>query len=174
MKEIWRDIVGYEGLYQVSNTGKVRNKKRKILKPQLFSCGYLYVALYKNRKMKYFRIHRLVAQAFIPNPNNYPIVNHRDENRQNNLVENLEWCDQKYNVSYGTATERRAKTNTNHPSYSKIVLQYDLNGNFIKEWPSTMEIQRQMGYTNTNISACCLGKYKQRYGFKWQYKKGDC
>lgn len=173
MKEEWRDIKGYEGLYQVSNTGKVRSLiTNKILKQQLYKCGYLYVGLWKNRKLKYCRVHRLVAEAFLDNPNNLPDVNHKSENKTQNNVDNLEWCDQKYNVNFGTATERRRKTNTNHPSYSKVVLQYDLNGNFIKEWPSTMEIERQLGYTNTNISACCLGKYKQRYGFKWQYKNG--
>ena len=197
MKEEWKDIVDYEGLYQVSNTGKVKSlgrwingknkgkmwKEEKILKQQLYS-SYLYVGLWKNRKFKYFRVHRLVAQAFISNPNKYPQVNHKDENPSNNFVDNLEWCDQKYNVNYGTATERRRKTNTNHPSYSKVVLQYDLNGNFIKEWPSTMEVERQLGFANTHISRCCKGGYfhkernkwvnvSQAYSFKWQYKKED-
>lgn len=194
--EIWREIKGYPN-YMVSNLGNVKSlgrwingknkgkrwQEEKIMKQQLFKCGYLYVCLWKERKMKYCRVHRLVAEAFIPNPNNYPIINHKDENRQNNNVENLEWCDQKYNVNFGTATERRRKTNTNHPSYSKVVLQYDLNGNFIKEWPSTMEIERQLGFANTHISNCCKGGYfnndrnkwvnvSQAYGYKWQYKNG--
>lgn len=193
--EIWKDIEGYPN-YMVSNLGRVKSlgrwingknkgkrwQEEKIMKQQLFKCGYLYVCLWKERKMKYCRVHRLVAEAFIPNPNNYPIINHKDENRQNNNVENLEWCDQKYNVNFGTATERRRKTNTNHPSYSKVVLQYDLNGNFIKEWPSTMEIERQLGFANTHISNCCKGGYfnndrnkwvnvSQAYGYIWKYKK---
>lgn len=193
--EIWREIEGYPN-YMVSNLGRVKSlgrwingknkgkrwQEEKIMKQQLFKCGYLYVCLWKERKMKYCRVHRLVAEAFIPNPNNYPIINHKDENRQNNNVENLEWCDQKYNVNFGTATERRRKTNTNHPSYSKVVLQYDLNGNFIKEWPSTMEIERQLGFANTHISNCCKGGYfnndrnkwvnvSQAYGYIWKYKK---
>ena len=208
MKEIWRDIVGYEGLYQVSNLGRVRSlgkwidrkckgkrwQEEIILKQPLYS-GYLYVGLWKNRKLKYYRVHRLVAEAFLDNPHNLPEVNHKDENKQNNFVyinedgsvnlekSNLEWCDRKYNVNYGTATERRRKTNTNHPSYSKVVLQYDLNGNFIKEWPSTMEIERQLGFANTHISDCCKGGYfykernkwvnvSQAYGYKWKYKNG--
>lgn len=194
--EIWKEIDGYPN-YMVSNFGRVKSlgrwingknkgkrwQEEKIMKQQLFKCGYLYVCLWKERKMKYCRVHRLVAEAFIPNPNNYPIINHKDENRQNNNVENLEWCDQKYNVNFGTATERRRKTNTNHPSYSKVVLQYDLNGNFIKEWPSTMEIERQLGFANTHISNCCKGGYfnndrnkwvnvSQAYGYIWRYKNG--
>ena len=190
MQEEWKNIIDYEGLYQVSNLGRVKSLnykhtgREKILKSSVDKIGYMYVGLCKNGKRKHYLVHRLVAEVFISNPNNLAQVNHKDENKHNNCVENLEWCDAKYNINYGTATERRRKTNTNHPSYSKVVLQYDLNGNFIKEWPSTMEVQRQLGIRISHISECCKGGYfckkrnkwvnvSQAYGFKWAYKKED-
>ena len=105
MNEIWKDIVGYEGLYQVSNLGNVKRinffKKERFVIPCSKGSGYLYVSLSKNNKQKNFYIHRLVATAFIENPDNLPVINHKDENRSNNIVDNLEWCTQKYNCNYG-------------------------------------------------------------------------
>ena len=112
--EIWKDIKGYEGLYQISNKGRVKSlgnnktKKEKILSPGKHK-GYFYVSLYKNRKEKKYSIHRLVAQAFLPNPDNLPVVNHKDENKLNNNVENLEWCTQEYNVNYSSSNGRPGK-----------------------------------------------------------------
>ena len=112
MKETWKDIEGYEGLYQVSNLGKVKSlnynktSESKLLKLQKNSNGYTRVVLYKNRKPKVCLVHRLVAQAFIPNPNNLPQINHKDEDKANNSVDNLEWCTYLYNNTYGTAIER--------------------------------------------------------------------
>ena len=109
MQEIWKDINDYEGLYQVSNLGRVKSLSRKykkrviqehIVQPSIAHNGYLRVGLSKNGIRKYDSIHRLVAKAFIPNPNNYNIVNHKDCNRQNNCVDNLEWCNEKYNINY--------------------------------------------------------------------------
>ena len=111
MIEEWRPIVGFEGLYEVSNTGQVRNCRGKLLRPGLNHNGYLKCVLCKNGKSKTIYIHRLVAQAFILNPDNLPQVNHKDEDKTNNSVENLEWCDQKYNVNYGCAQDKRVKTN---------------------------------------------------------------
>lgn len=108
-KEIWKDVVGYEGLYQVSNLGRIKSlfRYKRILKPIVGSQGYLYVSLYnKNKKMKSKRMHQLIAQAFIPNPNKLPFVNHKDENVTNNNVNNLEWCNAKYNCNYGTRIQR--------------------------------------------------------------------
>ena len=116
MIEEWRPIEGYEGLYEVSNTGRVRSLDKydsmnrflrgRILRLFTDGLGYLRAQLYSNSKRKSFLVHRLVAQAFIPNPDNLPQVNHRDENPSNDSVDNLEWCDGKYNVNYGTRIDR--------------------------------------------------------------------
>lgn len=135
MKEIWRDIKGYEGLYKVSNYGRIkslerkdclgRSKKEKILKLSEDKDGYLLITLHKNKKVKTFKVHRLVAETFVPNPNNYPIINHKDENKINNHVSNLEWCTVKYNNNYGTRNERSSKSQKGlqagekHPIYGK-------------------------------------------------------
>lgn len=170
--EIWKDIEGYEG-YQVSNMGRVKSLnynhtgKEKIKKQLKLPNGYLQVNLWKNRKRKQFLVHRLVACAFIPNPLNLPQVNHRNERKTENFVENLEWCDRKYNCNYGTRNQRVVEKN------SKPVIQYDQDGNFIREWPSTQEIERSLGYSHTGISFCCCGKYKQAYGYIWRYKEKE-
>ena len=111
MIEEWRPIVGFEGLYEVSNTGQVRNCRGKLLRPGLNHNGYLKCVLCKKGKTKTIYIHRLVAQAFLSNPDNLPQVNHKDEDKTNNSVDNLEWCDSKYNVNYGSAQDKRVKTN---------------------------------------------------------------
>ena len=141
-KEIWKDIKGYEGLYQVSNLGRIkslpkwhRNNKNSgywskeiILKYGKDKDGYLQVMLTKNKNRRQHKIHRLVAQTFIPNPNNYPVVNHKKEfEKQNNEVDNLEWCTVKYNTNYGTAIERRSS------QYRKTEYQYTLEGELIKK-----------------------------------------
>ena len=111
MIEEWRPIVGFEGLYEVSNTGQVRNCRGKLLRPGLNHNGYLKCVLCKKGKTKTIYIHRLVAQAFLSNPDNLPQVNHKDEDKTNNSVDNLEWCGAKYNVNYGCAQDKRVKTN---------------------------------------------------------------
>ena len=129
MKEIWKDIKGYEDLYQISNYGEVKSlekkagfstRKEKILKQHLDKDGYVKVYLCKNNKVKFLSVHRLIAEAFIPNPNNFPQINHKDENKQNNKIENLEWCTCKYNINYGTRTKRQKETIKNERS-NKIV-----------------------------------------------------
>ena len=187
MKEEWRDIKDYEGLYQVSNLGRVKslgngksnNSKRKIMKQHYNQKGYLLISLTNNGE-KSFQVHRLVAQAFIPNPNNLPQVNHKDENKENNFVyinedgtidlekSNLEWCDNYYNSHYGTRFERIFKKTTNGKC-SKPVLQIDKNTNeVIAEFPSMAEVERQLGISN--VSNCCTGKQKTCGGYKWQFK----
>jgi len=173
MDEIWKDIKNYEGLYQVSNWGRVKSLKRlvkrlngyltvpeKILQPLIQSNGYYYVGLVKNNKRINYKIHRLVAEAFIDNPNNYKEVNHKDECKTNNVVSNLEWCDRKYNQNYGTRTEK----------CSKKVYQYTLDGKFVKEWKSTAECARN-GFNQSSVSACCRGIIKTYKGFIWSYNK---
>ena len=168
IKEEWRDIVGYENLYQISNLGNVKSLKygkERILKPAKDGKKYSIVNLCKQGKMKTYKVHRLVAQAFIPNPNNFRELNHIDEDKTNNCVSNLEYCDSKHNCNYGTRNKRIAESNINHPNKSKQVMCVETG----KIYPSTMEIQRQLGFASSNISAVCIGKYKQAYGFHWRY-----
>lgn len=171
--EIWNDIFGFEGKYQVSNYGRVKSK-RCILKPNLCDNGYYFVNLYDSNIRHHKKyIHRLVAETFIINPNNLPCINHIDEDKTNNRVDNLEWCDHTYNNNYGTHNERMLEHLTNHPSLSKKVYQYDLNDNLIKIWDSTRECQRN-GYPKGIISQCCNNKYTKSLtniykGYKWSY-----
>ena len=192
--EIWRTAVYdgelYEGLYKVSNWGRIlsldyrHTGKAELMNPFETTNGYLHVELSKNGETKTCKVHRLVAQTFLPNPENKPQVNHKiegDEGKKINMVifnedgtidkerTTIEWVTAKENNDYGTRNERAGKTNTNGKC-SKRVLQFTLDGEFVREWPSTREIERQLGYNNANISACCLGKRKSAYGFRWEYK----
>ena len=206
-KEIWKDIQGYEGLYQVSNLGNVRSVDRtivdslgrehpykgQILKPMLVAHGYLEVNLSKGDKRKPVNIHRLVAKEFIPNPHNLPEINHIDENKQNNAAYNLEWCTSKYNANYGTRNERvmcaRMKNSKwqkaiqdhtrklgkrygriNGLNNSKPVLQYSVDGKFIKEWVSMREVKRELSIDNCSIARCCNGKQKTAGHYIWKFK----
>lgn len=167
-KEIWLDIKGYEGLYQVSSEGRVKSLKRKrrknerILKPSN-DRGYLYVDLCSGGKRKRHKVHRLVCQAFCENPENKPEVNHINENASDNRACNLEWCTRKENNNHGTRTERSAKTQ------SKSIGQYTHDGELIKIWPSARETERKTGFGHGYISQAANGKCKQAYGFIWKY-----
>lgn len=174
--EIWRNIKNYEGLYQISNLGRVkslnyhREGKDQILKSYIDTRegkGYYRVTLCKNGKTKRFQVHRLVAETFIPNPLNLPQINHKNEDKSLNVVENLEWCTAKYNMNYGTAKQRIGKSN------SKTLYQMDKETNeVIAEFPSTQEVERKFGYCSSLISRCCKDQTKSAYGFKWRYKNG--
>ena len=172
--EEWKDIKDYEGLYQVSNWGKIlslnyRNTGKPVLmNPGTDKDGYLVVYLSKNGEDKLCKVHRLVAQTFIPNPDNLPQVNHKDEDKTNNRVENLEWKSPKDNSNHGTRTERVAKANTNGIR-SKPILQLSLSGDLIREWPSIGECGRN-GFSKGNVWSCCNGKLPQYKGFLWRYK----
>lgn len=157
--EMWKSIEGYEGLYEISNIGLVRNVKSNHLLKPLNSNGYLVICLCKNGKQKMFRIHRLVAAAFIPNPNNYPCVNHKNEIKTDNRVENLEWCTEKYNCNYGTRNKRRIE------KQSKPIRCIE-NGTIYK---SGNEIQKRLGFSAGNINLCCHGKLKSAYGYHWEF-----
>ena len=166
MDEIWHDIDGYKGLYQVSNKGRVKSLKygkERILKPDWNAGGYLKVHLFKNAAAQDRLVHRLVAEAFIPNPENKPQVNHKDENKFNNCVNNLEWSTAKENNNFGTRTERT----------SRKILQYSKSGEFIREWQSAAEVERVLGIDNSNITKCCKGKRKYAGSFIWRYKEKD-
>lgn len=191
IEEIWKPVKGYEGLYEVSNYGRVRSLdygrtgKIRVLKPGLDGHGYLKVCLSIGGKHKTLFIHRLVAIAFIPNPNNYPIINHRDCNPLNNHVDNLEWCSYGYNNTYGFARELRALKTVNHPNKSHCVCQFNKDGTLIKEYPSAAEATRQTGISNSSILDCCINRVRRNKngstyqvksagGFIWKFKeKGD-
>lgn len=161
--EIWKEIEGYEGLYQVSNLGNVKSlnkRKGRILKTIKDHFGYLRVRLSKQGELKNHKIHRLVAETFLDNPNNYKQVNHKDENKTNNKVDNLEWCTPKYNCNYGTRNQR-----ITNAQKGKQVLCIETG----VIYPSANEVERQLGYNLGNISKCCNGKYKTAYKFHWKY-----
>lgn len=174
--EIWKDIIGYEGLYQVSNLGGIKSLDRKyskgeyIMNPTINHYGYKVVNLSKNKHKKFFSVHRLVSIHFIDNANNYDFVNHKDENKTNNVVTNLEWCTSKYNTNYGTCIQRRsAKQKNKHGA--KRVSQYTMSLELIKEYPSIMEATRFTSISPRDICACCRGYKKSAYGYKWKYAK---
>ena len=175
MKEIWKDIEGFKD-YQVSNLGRIKsfkyNKvKGKILSVHKSKTGYYILYIQNNNGIgKSVRVNRLVAEAFIPNPDNLPCVNHINENKLDNRVENLEWCTYEYNNNYGTKIERQRKTSMN-TTCCNVVVQYTLNGNYVKEYRSVRQAERETGFKNSHICDCCNGKQKQAYGFIWKYKE---
>lgn len=169
---MWKDIENYEGIYQVSDSGEVRSlKTNRVLKASVNPHGYLFVNLYKDgRKPKHCLVHRLVANAFLPNPLNLPEVNHKNEVKTDNRTSNIEWMSSKENCNYGTRNRRISYGMTNG-KLSKPVLQYSLDGTFIKEWESAREVERKTGYKQSNVSRCCCGEYKKAYNFIWKYKE---
>ena len=177
--EVWKDIKDYEGLYQVSDRGNVRSVDRinhigsrysgRILKPRYDKDGYLRVSLSKNGIKKIKLIHRLVLEAFVENPSNLPEVNHLDEVKDNNELSNLEWCDSRYNVNYGTRIERIVK------AQSKKVRAVNVESDEVLTFNSTQEAGRK-GYTQGHVAAACRGDYyggNIYRGHKWYYDEDD-
>ena len=178
MKEIWCDVKGYEGLYQVSNKGRVkslyngRHKKfrEKILSPQKNSQGYLFVRFYKNRKFKDYKVHRLVLSTFNPVDGMGNLdCNHLDENKENNNLSNLQWTTHKDNINHGTRNARVSEKNTNGKC-SIPIAQLALDGKYIRSYKSSHDAEREGGgFNRSSIIACCKGKLKTHGGFKWMY-----
>ena len=158
-----KDVVGYEGLYAVTPEGEVYGYKRKrFLKPARIKNGYLRVCLCRDGQGKWYLVHRLVAMAYLPNPENLPEINHKDENKTNNCLQNLEWCNHKYNNNYGTRNKKISNS-------KKIpILQYTLDGEFIKEWSSATDVGREV---QSHICDCLNGRQKTAYGYLWRYKE---
>lgn len=164
LDEIWKPINGFSD-YQVSNYGRVKSLKAKtplILKPR-YCKGYVIVSLRKDGRTYERRVNRLVAEAFIPNPNNYPCVNHKDEVKDNNVVWNLEWCSVAYNNAYNGRADRIAKVKT------KPIYQYTIAGEFIRCWDSTKEAAAYYKCTRENIQTAIKGRIETAVGYKWSY-----
>ena len=179
--EIWKPVKGYEGLYEVSSEGRVRSIERTVpyiykgtnctrvvkgtVLKQKHNPEYCTVDLCKEGIVRQKFVHRLVASAFIPNPNNLPQVNHKDEVKTNNAVENLEWCTGLENVRYGTGNARSAKTR------SRAIAQYTLDGKLVCVYESISEVRRKHGWAESNISRSArgVGDCKHPYGYNWRY-----
>lgn len=192
MEEQWRDIKGFEGFYEVSNLGRVKTKPRKILQHYKYNSrifivkerilkqhnlkGYYAVSLWVNNKMYNKQVHRLVALTFIDNPNNYPVVNHKDGNKLNNRIDNLEWCtyshntNEAYRLGLNNISEKHIEHMRNLGLKSgKKIAQIDLNGNVVKIYDSGRQASLELGISQGNISQCCNGKRNICKGFKWKY-----
>ena len=169
MKEEWRDIQGYEGLYQVSNMGRVKSLnyrntgKEGILKRYGDCHGYPIVGLYKDGKSKCYLVHRLVATAFCENPEGYTEVNHINEDKADCRAENLEWCSRSYNLSYNGRAKKVAEKKS-----KPVIAIHKINGLSL-EFPSAREAERQLGIAQNHICACCKGRLKSIGGFYWYY-----
>ena len=201
-EEVWKDVVGYEGLYEVSNLGRVRSLSREVSHVEkgqkyirdgrVLKYGhahgrhykYLLVCLCKDKQRSMKRVHRLVAEAFIPNPDNLPMINHKDENPSNNRVDNLEWCTAKYNSNYGTARERMKETRKKNNSNKKMLLtriknnsskppksvaMIDDDGNIVKRYFSVSDAARDIGVHHNSVSRVCYGIRKHIHGYKFKY-----
>lgn len=184
MKEIWRDIDGYEGRYQISNLGNVKslryaggNTERNLV-PKCNNSGRLWVELIDGKRKKCMLIHRLVAIAFIPNPDNLPQINHIDENPKNNVVDNLEWCTGSYNVRtymanhpdfYKKRRPRRPSGMRYQKQTWKKIDQLTPDGELVKSWSCARDVEVELGWSAWSISECCRGNRHKAYGYFWRY-----
>lgn len=188
-KEIWKDVFGYEGLYQISNFGNLKSMDKIAINPRYGNqklngktisthknkkTGYISCKIYKGSGAKTVKIHRLVAQSFIPNPYNKPQVNHKNGVKSDNNVKNLEWVTARENQIHAYKIGLKRKLMLGVMGYdnncSKQVLQYSKDGKFIREFGSQLEANRETGVYNTNISSCCLGMAKTAGGYIWKFK----
>lgn len=188
MLEIWKSIEGYEGKYEVSNLGRVKSlqdnkgrKREQIVVVNIANNGYLYVNLWKTSRAKSKRIHRLVADAFCERHEGDECVNHKNGVKTDNRAENLEWCTYSYNTKHSYEKGLRKPTRgekdgmygvhgKDHPS-SKPVLQFTLDGEFLREWENAIEAGKALNIRGASIQRCARGDRKTAFGYKWEYKK---
>lgn len=178
--EVWKPVNGYEWYYEVSNLGRIRSLDRitvfkdgrtrkfygKILEANTVNnSGYATISLHENGKSKTILIHRIVAEAFIDNPLECKEINHIDQDKLNNSVDNLEWCTHKENVNHGDEIERGAK------KQRKIFVQKDMSGNVVKVWSGFKKMQRETGFQRKSVYDCCIGKRDSYKGFRWEYSE---
>lgn len=176
---IWKDVKGYENLYEVSENGDVRNKKNLvIISVAKCNSGYLKVHLYKNNKCTNKYVHRLVAEAFIPNPNKYRCVNHIDGDKLNNDKSNLVWCTHSDNNRHAyverlktVSDKMKTAMKANGAKRRKAVVQCDMDGAVIREWDSITQVHNVLGISQSNISRCCRGIQESANSFKWYFKE---
>lgn len=177
-EEIWKSIKGYEGLYEISNLGRVkslnynRTGKEKILKPSKINSGYLHITICKNGKMKYFLVHRLVASAFLPNPDNLPCINHKNNDKMDNRLSNLEYCSYHYNNTYGAHKQLQRESHINNlenNKRAKSVNQYSLYNEYIKTFLSARRASEELNICHSGIIRCCNGQLKTCGGFIWRF-----
>ena len=176
--EEWKPVKNYEQYYEVSSLGRIRSLDRKtifkdgrvrqfygkvLIINTVNNSGYLTVSLHDRGKSKTFLVHRIVAEAFVENPNQYTEVNHIDQNKKNNRVENLEWCTNKENVNHGNEIERGAK------KQRRNFVQLDMDGNLVKVWSGFKKMQRETGVQRKSVYECCVGKRDSYMGYKWKY-----
>lgn len=181
MRELWKSIKNYEGLYEISNYGHIRSLDRYVIDKgkksfrkgtNISICknehGYKYVTLYKDGKQKHKYLHRLVAEAFIDNPNNYPEVNHLDFDKSNNYVTNLEWCSKRCNMNHAHINGKLSNKQNNIP-----IIKIGLDGTVLEKYPSFVIAAESVKGIPQNISQCCNHKTMSVYGYYWEYDDGN-
>lgn len=169
-KEVWKDIEGYEGLYKISNFGNVYSCRLKRNMKQKTNKGYKMITFCKNKTLKTYSVHRLVAMAFVKNPENKPEVNHKDENKTNNHVDNLMWVTPKENSNWGTRVERLTGEYGNNAMFKGKVVQISKEGKIISVFTSTRNAVEKTGIPEHSIRSCLSGRSETGYGYVWKYK----
>lgn len=181
--EIWKAVEGYSGFYEVSNLGNVKSLYRsvpKLLSQKTDKDGYKLVSLYKCGESRTYRVHRLVATSFLPNADNLPFINHKDEVRGNNAASNLEWCTAAYNTNYGGCRNRNRDSHLGKKQSAetikkrvaktrKPIVQKTISGDFVAKWDGIRKCAETLGIDSSSLSKCCMGKLPHYKGFKWEY-----